>query len=348
MPDYNLFATIGSAAGTAVITGITTWFITKSSLNTQNQNLTSTLKDKEERLRREREKVQTTENVNNMLNQKLRESIGKVEELDNSLTKIRKELGQSSVVTDHVQTVILCGPRDVGKTSLMSQLQVPWDHSSLSPTASHRSGNVPVFNCEGEKIPHFADKTIKVKNFHNIILKIHDFPGELSYQEDILSLLKDEADKDQGIVLICMFDAQEAYAGISKETSDYYNGDLFKQLRQLSSFRLDIIRMIFVFNKVDKLKLLSGLQKNDEVLKYCLNKYKKLLFLFSGIVNNEKVCEVIAILGRENMIFENLGAPIIKGEASREIVRKILGSSRLNEIIETPATTNVKSYIQNL
>jgi GTP-binding protein EngB required for normal cell division len=344
MTDYNLLATIGSA----VITGLGTWFITKSSLNAQNQNLTSTLIDKEERLRKETEKAQTIENENKKLNQKLGESTSKIEKLNSSINKIRESLERSNVITDHLQTVILCGPRAVGKTSLMSQLHVPWDHSSLSPTAYHRSGDVPVFYCEGERIPHFADETIKVKNFHNIMLKIHDFPGELSYQKDILSLLNQEADKDNGIVLICMFDAQEAYFGISKETNDYYNGDLFKQLRQLSSFKLDIIRIIFVFNKIDKLKISLKLQKNDEVLRYCLEKYKDLLLLFSGIVNSEKVCEVLAILGRENMILENLGTPIIKGEASREIVKRILGSNRLNEIIETPATTNVKSYIQNL
>ena len=331
-----------------IISGILTWIITKESLGTQLSNLKSTLNRTEEQLKIIKESKQKLVTSETNLKKNLTQEIAKSKTLDEKYTNIREKLQNSRIVNNFYQTVVLCGPRSVGKTSLMMQLHAPWDYSKLSPTIKHRRASFPVCTQEGDKIPHFADSSIKVKSKSTVSLDIHDFPGELSYQKRILEFLNDEADKDFGIVLICMFDAEEAYSGISKSTDEYYNGDLFKQLRKLISFKLEIVRLIFVFNKFDILKTKFPSKDNSELLDKCIKEYSQILRLFSGIVNPEKVCEILTILGREDIMIENMGATIVKGEASREIIKKVLGNHLLTDIIEKPATTKSIKYLDNL
>src|SRR5947209_3297508 len=58
--------------------------------------------------------------------------------------RIRKHLARSYVIRNYFQPVLVVGPRFVGKTSLIKQWQVPWDHSPVAGTMTHRVCEVPI------------------------------------------------------------------------------------------------------------------------------------------------------------------------------------------------------------
>lgn len=103
---------------------------------------------------------------------------------------------------------------------------------------------VPIYDFKLEKTePHFADPEILTNVHVHLKLKVHDFPGELSQQKHIVEQTKQETlslrqstGKNLGIVLICMFDAEEAARGLSDDTYAYYNGELFSNLREFIAY----------------------------------------------------------------------------------------------------------------
>ena len=111
--------------------------------------------------------------------------------------------------------------------------------------------------------------------------------------------------------MVCMFDAEEAHAGIKPETHRYFNGELFRELRALvsqDSARLE--RFILVFNKYDLLRRHYPKEVTDhELLLKCITAFSETFGLLRGVVNEDRMCEVLTILTREGMVYKNQGAP---------------------------------------
>lgn len=249
-------------------------------------------------------------------------------------TEVKQKLELSSVIHEYFQPVILVGPRAVGKTSLLAQWHAPWDHNMLPSTRSHQISIVPLYDFKLEKKePHFADPEIMTTISVNLKLRVHDFPGELGQQRNIVAQTKQETQelrrstgKDLGIVLICMFDAQEVVKGVSDETNKYYNGELFRNLREVVAHdQVGIERLILVFNKYDLLMRHFAQKDEDALLQTCLTAYKPIISLLRGTCNSQRVCEVCTILDRANITRNNRGAPIVMGEAARGFVEAMVG-----------------------
>jgi len=332
---------IAAIIGAAISGGIT-WYATKSQIGQQNELLEGQLRDSNKDI--------------NQINGKLKEASSKISDLfpyKEKYLRVKHNLEKSSVVRRYFQPVILVGPRAVGKTSLVTQWHAPWDRSRLSPTQTVRTSAVPVFDFQLESLePNFADSEILSKIHMHLSLRVHDFPGELGAQKSVIEKvveetlqIRGETEKDLGVVLICMLDASEALTQVSRSTVEYYNGELFANLRALVSHnKVSVERIVFVFNKYDLLKAQRVGVNDVQLMKACLQAYQNVITPLRGICNPERFCEVFTVLDRDDMVMNNRGAPIVLGEASRRFVEALAGKEHLQNVVKEAAT----NYITNL
>ncbi len=328
----------------AVISGVTAWKAGRSDLGQKNNLLNAQLQD--------------YINKNNELAAELKETKEQVSSLSsfkNKYQHVKSKLEGSCVVREYSQPVILVGPRFVGKTSLLMQWHSPWDHSNLDPTATHRISDIPIYDFQQKDTePHFADPDVQTQVNIHLKLRVHDFPGELSSQKSICEQAKEETSslqrktkKNLGVVLICMFDAEEAVTEqLSKTTMAYYHGELFANLRELVAYKeIELDRLVLDFNKYDKLKKSFPNQNNESLLKRCLKTYDPIIRLLRGVCSPEKVCEAFTVLDRDDMVYNNRGAPIILGEAARNFVHVMAGKSAVEEVVPKGATSYSASIL---
>lgn len=351
-----LVGLIGAAVG-----ALLTWLASREQAAINNRLLTQQMDQAQKSWNQEKAQLKAERDS---FRQRLEESqkqcselgsqVGELNKAKEKYLSVRSRLEKSYQVRTHRQPVLLVGPRKVGKTSLLAQWHAPWDHSPLDRTQTSRTCEVPVLTfVEPEKDQHFADPEVLVSIETQLFLRVHDFPGETDYQKAILEVvrtemqaLRSESRRNLGLVLVCMFDAEEARTGISRETREYYNGELFRDLRNLVTFRdVELERLIFVFNKYDRLK--NGSQKpmdDRDLLRLCIDKFDYVFDTMRTFCNPERVCEVFTILSREEILFKNQGATIVKGEAARGLVQAFAkDDARAQPILEQRATNLVRS-----
>lgn len=324
-------------------TGFFTWLGTRSGQSREIKRLEKESKDCERQLAEEKKH----------LNQKIQGLEGQVTTLAHIKAEYdfaREKLDRAGIVKTYKLPVLLVGPRGVGKTSLLMQWYAPWDGSQVKPTEAlnPRTSDVPIYDFKSlTPEPHFAIPSLSVEPYIHLKLKVFDFPGELSMQKKIVDTVIEETNeldnvkRGVGISLICMFNAEEAAYGITRETHEYYNGELFRELRRLVMYsKAKIGRFIIVFNKFDNLRKHYPLEKTDQqLLTLCLEKFQPVYNLFSNICNKERYCEVITILDRADMHLNNRGATVVKGEAARAFVEAFAGKDVARAIIEQSLST---------
>jgi GTP-binding protein EngB required for normal cell division len=260
---------------------------------------------------------------------------------------IRVALQRQTIVENHRQYVLLCGPSNVGKTSLVRRLHSPWDRLGTKRTDTPKISEVPVIKIPVDELKeHPALKTIKIKTKRDVSLLLYDFPGDPNLQEKIVDILVQETTNSiYGVVLVFMFDASEL-GNISDDTRKYYTGDLFRRLRFLQSHQIDIVRIILVFNKFDKLKKNFPDASINDLIDRCCRGFAPLLEPIHGAVDGEKVCALASILEVTNKENEDMGASLIRGEAARSIVKR-LDPERLKEVITQNAVdVEMNHFIQ--
>lgn len=335
-----LTAAIGVVGG-----GVSTWFLSKNDRATRlelTQSLNKTQKELKE--------LETAKKQVDAEHQKLTAEMKQLRVASDKYERVKAALQQSSVVRTFYQPVLLVGPREVGKTSLLKQWHAPWDTSPNERTRRHRRAEVPIFDFElPDQEPHFADSDISTAIHAHLVLRVHDFPGELDAQQKIKEEVRAETielrsttKKTLGIVLICFFDALEAHEGVSDKTRDYYNGDLFRELRELVAHnQVAIDRLILVFNKYDLLRDMAEPAMSDhDLLELCAVTFADVLKPLRGACNHEKICEVFTILGRDDMHLKNRGAPIVKGESARRFVETMAGAKAASDTLGGVRATN--------
>jgi hypothetical protein len=261
--------------------------------------------------------------------------------------QLKTWLAKSWMSRTYHQPVLVVGPRRVGKSSLVKQWHVPWDYSAVAGTTAHRVCEVPLLKyVDPEKVPHEAAPEVLVRLRSYLSLRVHDFPGELQAQREIAQVVREEtrrlkeaSQKNIGVVIICMFDAAEAHTGIGTDTNEYYNGELFRELRRLvAKDTVELARLVLVFNKFDLLRSYQPAAASDrQLLELCIKKFTPTCAALRGIVNRERVCEVLTVLSREDMVYKNQGASIVKGEAARPIIQAFRGKAVADSFAEPGA-----------
>lgn len=341
-----------SSAISIILTGLVTWRQTKSS----QEDRIRTLQVREHQLKQQVTQLQAEKKKVTEAQQVLQKECASLRPFAQGYHQAREALKTSRLVKTYCQPVLLLGPRAVGKSSLLAQWHAPWDHSDLSATQTISVSHVPIYDFASPQAEsHFAMPDLKVVADIHLKLKVIDFPGEPTAQQSALAIAKEEAfnlirntDKNLGIVLICLLDAEEAVLGIRPETRKYYNGDMFRQLRSLVSHaQINVDRIVLVFNKYDLLRTRSGPNVSDEMLqKSCVDKLSEVYGLLAGVCAPGKVCEVFSILSRENIVQRNQGAPIILGEASRAFVAAFAGPGAVRKVIPHDATNHSAVHFQ--
>jgi hypothetical protein len=284
-------------------------------------------------------------------------TVTEMAEVSRTYEAVRERLRQSSVVRDYLQPVLLLGPRNVGKTSLLRQWHAPWDHSRIASTKAARASTVPFHDEElPDSIPHFADESVLTRLHAHLKLRVHDFPGETSAQRSIIELARQETDglrttmgQNMGVVLVCMLDSAEAVTGISRESKEYYNGDLFANLRSLVSMHeVDIQRLVIVFNKFDRLVDLMPNASVKELVLLCTTRFSELLEPLHGACNPDKVCETTTVCDQDGFP-RSQGASVVLGEAARGLVLAIGGHTRVKDVIgHARATTMMAAQFPSM
>lgn len=325
-------AIIGALAGAAG-TGIVSFFLTTTATARQNTAFAENLRKLQEDFGRKEAECN-----------ELRDNLSKAEPIVERYAAVREKLQRSSVVREYYQPVLLLGPRAVGKTSLLMQWHAPWNHGRLDMTVQVWSAEVPLYDyTESDSEPHFADSTIRTSVHAHLLLKVFDFPGELSAQPLARQVAVEETKRlnrfgkqKLGVVLICMLDAYEAHVGITPDTYKYYNGDLFRELFTLNmQNEVFVERIVLVFNKYDLLREAVGSNRSDEqLLDYCLERFRPVYEPLFRICHYERICATFTILDRDSMHENNRGSPIVLGEAARSFVRVFAGARTADEIAQ--------------
>ncbi len=178
-----------AAAATAIPTGVFAWRQAKSNQVRQLRGLTQQLEARDSQLSAERrEHEESKQRI-----QALEERVRSLSDTERKYEKVKEKLQKSDVVRKHHQPVILLGPRGVGKTSLLMQWYSPWDQSRLSGTQRHKEADVPLFDFKQDDAePHFADEDVITSVHHHLVLRVHDFPGELSSQKEAAEVARRE------------------------------------------------------------------------------------------------------------------------------------------------------------
>jgi len=347
--ENNLLVPIISSVGSVIGTLLITHLLNKGKLsrelnilNTQLEDQIKKRKSLEEQFKKCSTDLQDCKTIIDSLN--------KIKLKYNDMNSI---LSKSSVVRTLLQPVIIMGPRGAGKTSLVLQLHAPWIHDKLKGSIDHSHSEVPIFDfVEHDLISHFANPELKVQLNTHLMLDMHDFPGDIAAQTQIKEVILEQAheikhktNKNLGLVLICMFNSEESATKISETTLNYYNGDLF---RHIKSFVIDnqvsIDRLILVFNHFDKLEKLTPTLSLHELSQKCLEKFQPIYNDLNRICNKEKVCEVFTVLGGDDILLENRGANMVKGECSRKFISFFVDKIKVEEIIPESATNNASKY----
>jgi GTPase SAR1 family protein len=252
--------------------------------------------------------------------------IARLEQVAARYERLKGKLEEVGVVETYCQPVLLVGPAGVGKTSLLASWQKPWSAAQHAASMKHTLTEVPIAYKERyDTRPHFADPDIITAVHAQLILGVHDFPGELAAQELIQQIVTRESTEVQrstghksGIVLVCMFDATEAITGIASATRQYYTGELFQKLRSLIVHgEAHLARLVLVFNKVDRALALSKERMTDEQLRTkCFKAFLDAFPELGELCHRERICSVLSIL--DNGAPDRIrGASAVLGESAR-------------------------------
>lgn len=340
---------IGQVLGAVAVAALTfmfTWGSMKTKLGRENRELESQLESLRRNLAAER--YQTAD-----LRQQLQssaEAVKRLSAIERKYQNVRAILEASGQVRDLRQPVLLLGPRNVGKTSLLMQWHSPWDIPPvLESTERHKSSTVPVYDHESlDAVRHFADKDILTKEHIHFALQVHDFPGEPHAQPLVIEIAKKEVrtlrertGKILGVVLICMFNAEEAATGIDSATNTYYNGDMFVRLRRLvGEGTIAVQRLIVVFNKVDLLAKRLPRLEQTALLDRCEEAFREPLDLLYRACDTEKIHTVLTTCDRD--LVASQGTTVVLSEAARGLVIAIAGPMTAVQALgkEYPTTTS--------
>lgn len=240
--------------------------------------------------------------------------------------EIDKKLKTSRIVKAYRQPAFLLGPRAVGKTSLL----MLWNHSHqinhVTASATSIVSEIPVYDFPSPLLEsHFANPEIIVPVQNHLLLKVYDSPGEIAFQRRIREFLieetrrvREETQKDLGVVLVCMFDAEEAHIGLRTETQEYYNGKLFKEICELATTsQVNIERVVVAFNKYDLLKkhFPTG-ESYSSMLKLCVENFTPVSSLLSTICEPERISQVLISMVEEGEI----GPQKVLAEVCRDFI----------------------------
>jgi hypothetical protein len=172
------------------------------------------------------------------------ELVGVQAELKTEKDKLLRHIN-ATVWTDRIyQDVVMLGPRQSGKTSIVKLWTEPWTDIERIRAGDH-------WECHEREIGEVdrerrfcsedgTDRTYLKK----LWLRIHDYPGEDRYR----AMALDKLPEMSGVVLVFVLDGDEAK---TQANGDYYSTAFVSKLEALENFAHRIKKAYVVFSKAD-------------------------------------------------------------------------------------------------
>ncbi len=348
-----IFVLLAASGGLVMGGGIGWWMGSQSSAQALETNLKKSREEAEE------------------LNSQLTRSRGAADRSQNELADIRRQFGEIKANADRYlavrekfemargvhkfyQPVLLVGPIASGKTSLLWQWQAPWEPAPKESTINVKQANVTLYSRDDwMKGPHAYDDSVAISYEAHLMLRVFDFPGELTKQAQVAATLAEQTKelkayaervtkeenrariKKLGIVVICMLDCgalTQYWANGDREALEahisYYNAALFKELkRKIAEQSVDIDHVVLVFNKFDLVRQFLPDKSDHDRLLACRSGFDKagVTEFLTGTVHRSRMPHVPSVLNPTDLTAQIQGATTIRKFAGKSIVEAILG-----------------------
>lgn len=228
--------------------------------------------------------------------------------------------------------VLLIGPTDVGKSSLMRQWNSSWEESNPSATTTVKEKVVPIYKSENRHTFKHSIFGVDCMRKAEVNFNVFDFPGEKDKRHYIIQKLKnitENAYEKPTTAIVILFDTAEDNM---TNLDMYFDNEFFDQLKELIVYEnLTINSVVFVFNKIDKItKDFSDINNLKEVTKRKFNKYtEKILEYFN---KGTKIHRTFTALDPKNHI--SIGESAVKAAIMRDYLN-YLPSSLSQELLDS-------------
>ena len=131
-----------------------------------------------------------------------------------------------------------------------------------------------------------------------------------------------------GVVIVCVFDAEEMHRGFQPATRAYYESPSFKQLhRYVIREKVHVERLVVVFNKIDRLRAkypnLSHLDLREECRRFFEPYYHDLIEQCE--LPGDRVHFEVTMLDSDAQVDGTLNAPRVLDHCARSIVTLFRG-----------------------
>lgn len=273
-----------------------------------------------------------TENLVDVLQARVAELTRKIEQYADSY----EEFDGATLLRTYSQPVVLIGPRNVGKTSLLYRWMTEPITESPFPTATHTTTQVPVVTVDQEEVrADFWKTQPRFPGMVHLAVRVWDTPGEVHAQKLVRQACvtetvrtRNEFSADLGVVIICMFNAEDAYRGLSGSTREYYNDAFFRSLYEsIMTGAIAVHKVILIFNKIDLLREYHPMASDDELRVLCLESLGEVLEPFSKLCRPDRFFVMVSTILPDNEGRLHMGPAQALIEAIRELA-SVLGLKR--------------------
>jgi len=195
----------------------------------------------------------------------------------NTLKNWAKNVASSS---SDILDVIVLGPRQAGKTSVVESWFKPWNnvHSS-KPTENWHEHKCFLCNFDDGT---FYDEKINVerKKRKQLVLRVRDYAGEDSYRIKAFDYI---ASLESNVVIVLFITPDFTASGIvcNNENNSYYSASVLKELElYILTKNIQIRGVAVVFNKID---LASPSLSENDVENICIKEHTNILERINSI-----------------------------------------------------------------
>lgn len=235
--------------------------------------------------------------------------------LKKKITKLQNYARSANVIEHEFVDVVLLGPREAGKTSLVELWTSPWtkiNQISASKTWHSYEADIHEF-----KPTESYDELFEVKRIYRPTLRVRvrDYPGEDEYRVDAMQYLGNMGNRVTMLFVFRVgFEDNRICYGV--ENSEYFSKVFVEEVEALGRIKNSIAKVMVVFNKSDLLP--PDLTDNEALNKLKManaEPIRRINGLFSGLLEYHLVSAwtnkgIIRLLG-------SIGKTAIKSDSEK-------------------------------
>jgi GTPase SAR1 family protein len=243
--SINFSFILGIFAGVALIIGLL-YILAVTSAERDNTR-------EREAKARQREREQEVETKLKEAEKREQEAKAKLSEAEDKIIRMKNSAEEIDRTEYIYQDIVLLGPRNSGKTSIVKLWRTPW-HNIHHNTAT-QSWETYEFDMFPVKEDKKFDQEFEVAITVNTILRLrlHDYPGDDTYREQAIEKLGNL----QNAVILFVFDLDVKEGKIPSNynvNNSYYSRMFVEAMNNSKKLTSSVKRAFVVFNKIDYLR----------------------------------------------------------------------------------------------